>query len=133
MWGPISPDAVVRFLWKHVEKGMLDLQPSSEFVRWVNDHPSNQEVPLTLLVGNASGSNLGNAFERVFHKASDVFYGGANDLVVPVDSMKAVAAPPFPSVMTKEVASNHFDYLVPGKPAQGYRGAMDQDILRLVP
>jgi pimeloyl-ACP methyl ester carboxylesterase len=117
-FGPISARAVVRFLWERVDNGMDDLQPDSGFVRWVNAHPGNQGASLTLVAGSASGDPLGTLFQRVLHRSADLFHGGANDLVVPVKSMRSVTAPPFPSVGAVEVQCNHFDYLRPDRPGR---------------
>ncbi|MGH2359433.1 MAG: esterase/lipase family protein [bacterium] len=117
-YGPISARTVIRFLWERIDDGMDDLQPDSPLVRWLGEHPDHQAVPLTLLAGSAAGDPLGTLFERVLHRGADLFYGGPNDLVVPVKSMKSVSTPPYPSVTPVDVQCNHFDYLRPDRPGR---------------
>jgi pimeloyl-ACP methyl ester carboxylesterase len=121
-YGPVSLRSVVRFLWHAVDKGLADLQPHSSFLTWVNQDARRQSVPLTLVAGNNSGGAMGTLFQRMLHGGADLFYGGPNDLVVPVASMRSVAAPPFPSVAYEEVPSNHFDYLIPNTPSHALVG-----------
>jgi hypothetical protein len=118
--GPVTPDILIRFLWRKIEKGMNDLRPDSDFIRWVNSNPADQIAPLTLLVGDAAADDSANLFQRIFHGASDLFYGGPNDLVVPTSSMAQLASPPFPSVGVQKCPANHFNYLVPGKPSRAF-------------
>jgi pimeloyl-ACP methyl ester carboxylesterase len=117
-YGPISARAIIRFLWERIDDGMDDLQPDSSLVRWLGEHPSQQAVPLTLLSGFAAGDPLGTLFERILHRGADLFYGGPNDLVVSVKSMKSVSTPPYPSVTPVDVSCNHFDYLRPDRPGR---------------
>jgi pimeloyl-ACP methyl ester carboxylesterase len=115
--GPVAIDRIVQFLWKRVDKGLEDLQPGSKYLDWLNASPAGQATPLTLLAGNDSSGDSGTLFQRIFHGGAELFYKGPNDLVVPTGSMKSVTAPPYPNVNTGEVASNHFDYLVPETPS----------------
>jgi pimeloyl-ACP methyl ester carboxylesterase len=119
-YGPISARAIIRFLWERIDDGMDDLQPDSPLVRWLGEHPDHQRVPLTLLAGSAAGDPLGTLFERVLHRGTSMFYGGPNDLVVPVKSMKSVSTPPYPSVTPVDVSCNHFDYLRPDRPGRSH-------------
>jgi pimeloyl-ACP methyl ester carboxylesterase len=114
----ISLRALVSFLWHRIDRGLADLQEKSDLTTWINGNPVGQAAPLTLLVGDAAADPLRTAFQRALHVATDLFYGGPNDLVVPVASMKAVATPPYPDVVAQDVPSNHFDYLISGRPAR---------------
>jgi pimeloyl-ACP methyl ester carboxylesterase len=115
--GPVSLRKVVRFLWEAIDNGLDDLQPGSDFLRWVNSGADRQAAALTIVAGNNSGGRLGTVFRRALHGAVGLYYGGPNDLVVPVASMRSVATPPYPRVAYGEVDSNHFDYLV-ARPAR---------------
>ncbi|OYP35375.1 lipase family alpha/beta hydrolase [Rhodopirellula sp. MGV] len=112
--GPVPVGPVLRFLADWVDNGLDDLQPNSKFITKLNTGLENQTTPITVVAGNATArTDLHPLITRILGKTAKAFYGGENDLVVPVESMTAIANLAGDSVTVVSSDSNHFSYLNP--------------------
>ena len=121
--GPSPPASILGGVLKKAGSdavGPGDLNPSSEFLKTLNDASSEVHVPYTVLAGRnempaadqGAWKRLASKLSRGLDSVLDVVFQGDNDLVIGMQSMKTIRNGTYPADLLDVVVvpNDHFGY-----------------------